>query len=298
MNSLARLSLAVTLLASTLVSCGHKPIDRLEYKSVQSTSEGREMRYGVYLPRGWDRQTPLPLVVFLHGAGDDETAADRQVVIDALDQGVAAGSIPPFVMVTPNGDRGFWMNWYDGSHNYKDWVLDEVVPQVRAAYPTIEGPAGLHLMGISMGGGGGIQMWLSDPSRFASATIISAPILNEQDIRKFLGRFMPKKGMDRVFGPEGSGRGVDPFSVTDPAALQGSQLTFGAGTSDLGGILRSNERFHEHLDAAQVPHRFVTFTGAHNWKWWAPMFAYSLCHHLNPSCPAALPDGWAEARTG
>jgi enterochelin esterase-like enzyme len=296
MNGILR-PLATLTVASSLMmlACSHEPAGRLEYTEVPSEAEGRPMRYGVYLPKQWDRQTPLPVVLLLHGAGDDEQSADREVVVNAFDQAIASGTIPPFIMVTPNGDRGFWMNWYDGSHRYKDWVLEEVIPQVRETYPTVEGSEGLHLMGVSMGGGGGMQMWLSDPSRFASATIISAPILDEQDTRKFLRRFMPKKGMDRVFGPEGSGRGVDPYSVDGVEDLKSSRLTFGAATSDMGRILDSNEAFHEHLDDNAVPHRFVTFTGHHGWKWWAPMFTYSLCYNLNENCTAPPPDGWQVA---
>ena len=185
-----------------------------------------------------------------------------------------------------------------GATDTRTGVLDEVIPQVRAKYPTVEGPQGLHLMGVSMGGGGGMQMWLSDPSRFASATIISAPILNEQDTRKFLRRFMPKRGMEAVFGPEGSGQGVDPYGkLASVEGLQGSRLTFGAATSDIGNILGSNERFHDHLRDRNVPHRFVTFTGRHGWKWWAPMFTYSLCYNLNADCAAPPPDGWNVAAT-
>jgi enterochelin esterase-like enzyme len=282
--------------AAVAAGCKHQPSGRLQYTEVASQAEGRTMRYGVYLPAGWDRTTPLPLVVLLHGAGDDETSADRAVVVEELDRAVASGQVPPFIMVTPDGDRGFWMNWYDGRHHYKDWVLDEVIPAVRDRYPTIGGSAGLHLMGVSMGGGGGMQMWLPDPSRFASATIISAPILDEAGTRKFLRRFMPNKGMDSVFGPEGSGQGVDPYRrLASPEALEGSRLIFGAATHDIANILDSNERFHQHLVQANVPHRFVTFSGRHGWRSWAPMFAYSLCYNLDDDCSAAPPKGWSVA---
>jgi enterochelin esterase-like enzyme len=257
------------------------------------------MRYGVYVPPDWDRQTPLPLVVLLHGAGDDETAADRKKVMSALDRAITSGDVPPFVMVTPDGDRGLWMNWHDGTHRYEDWVLEEAVGLVRDAYPIVEGPAGLHLMGVSMGGGGGLQMWLAAPARFASATIISAPILDEEDTRRFLGRFMSEQAMDSVFGPPGAGGGVDPYTaLVAESSLEGSRLIFGAASRDLGLIRESNRAFHRHLESNEVPHRFVVFRGWHAWTSWAGMFVFSLCHQLSDTCAMEVPDGWSVQTVG
>src|SRR5690606_24215274 len=127
-----------------------------------SEVEGRKLAYGVYLPprSRWDGEERLPLVVLLHGARDDETSADRRRVVEALDEAIEEGTLPPFVMVTPRGELGFWVNWEDGSHRYRDWVLDEVVPDARARYPLRA--ESLHLVGVSMGGGGGLQMWLRE----------------------------------------------------------------------------------------------------------------------------------------
>ncbi len=244
------------------------------------------MAYGIYVAPSWDGESALPLVVLLHGAGDDERTADQAAVIGALDQAANRGDIPPFVMVTPRGERGFWINWADGSHHYRDWVLEEVVPRVRGEFPVIDGQAGMHLLGVSMGGGGGMQMWLSDPSRFASATIISAPILSEEDIRRFLRRFIPKRILNRAFGPPGSGNGTDPYdALAEPGDLQGSRLTFGAAEKDLGNIAASNAAFHRHLEDHGVPHRYLPFAGKHRWTSWAPVFVDALCHNLQERCP-------------
>jgi enterochelin esterase-like enzyme len=296
---LYRRSIALVLVAcgtAALAGCTHTPGGRLVYTEIASQSEGKPMRYGVYEPPGWDRRTPLPLVVLLHGAGDDETAADRAAVTDRFDAAIAQGRLPAFLMVAPDGDRGLWMDWYDGSHRFKSWVLDEVVPAVRRSHPVIAGPAGLHLIGVSMGGGGGIQMWLAEPARFASATIISAPILDEAGTRAFLSPYMEPEIMARVFGPVASGHGVDPYArLASPAGLAGSRLIFGAAQRDLGQIVASNVAFHEHLTQAGVPHRYVQFSGFHTWRAWAPMFEYSLCHQLQRGCSMPDPEDWIVA---
>lgn len=283
------------LLGSTvlLLAAGcFRPAGRLEYVDYPSRAEGRTLQYGVYLPPPgtWDGTTPLPLVVLLHGASDDATAADRESVTGALDAAILAKEVPPFVMVTPQGDRGFWMNWHDGSHHYKDWVLDEVVPAMRERFPIIEGREGLHLMGVSMGGGGGMQMWLSEPDLFGSATILSAPILNEEQTREFLSGYMSDDGMDAVFGPVGSSTGVDPFeALATKEGLQGTALFLGAAEHDYGRIVDSNRAFHQYLMQNRVPHEFVIFEGHHLWTSWATVFPYALCVHLTDDCQMPAP---------
>lgn len=286
-------TLATLVGAALLTSCGPAPAGRLKTVALPSTAEGREMAYGVYTPPGWNHRDPLPLVVLLHGAGDNEASADRAVVVDAFDRAIHDGSVPPFILVSPRGERGFWVNWHDGSHRFRDWVLDEAVPDVRRTYPTIAGSEGLHLMGVSMGGGGGLQMWLDDPGTFASATLLSAPILNEESTRKFLRRFVPRRIMDRAFGPIGEGDGNDPYvALHNDADRGGSRLTFGAAQQDIGGIADSNLDYHRHLVARNVTHRYVSFPGKHRWTSWAPMFVDALCHNLQPDCATPPPADW------
>ena len=285
-----RLAACLSFVVLALTSgCAHAPAGRLHYFTLQSEAEGRPLRYGVYEPCGWDHQAPLPIVLLLHGARDDETAADRAPVTDRLDRAITDGTLPPFLMVTPNGEMGLWADWYDGSHKYRSWVMQDV----RQRYPTLAGPGGLHLVGVSMGGGGGMQVWLRQPGAFASATILSAPILDEADTRSFLAGYMPADVMERVFGPPGSGFGIDPHAkLSSRASLEGSGLIFGVAQRDFGAMIAANEAFHEHLVRAGVPHTFVRFDGFHRWTSWAPMIEYSLCHQLQPHCTTAAPSGW------
>lgn len=263
---------------------------RFQYFSLQSERLGGTHEYAVYLPRGWDRKTPLPLVLLLHGAGDDARSADRSEVVEQLDAAIASGKLPPFVMVAPDGDRGFWVNWHDGSNRYRDWVLDEVVPAVYARHPLVAAPQGLHLLGVSMGAGGGMQMWLQKPEQFASASLLSGPILDRPTTRAFLARFTSEAVVERVFGPADGTSGKDPFVALQSAAdLHGSRLLFGAASHDREPILPSNQRFDAVLTSRGVPHTFVTFPGKHGWRAWARVFPYVLCKQLDANCTLKPP---------
>jgi enterochelin esterase-like enzyme len=292
---MTRAALRVRVLGAALallVGACHRPYGRLQYGTLDSRAEQRAVPYGLYTPPGWDGRTQVPLVVLLHGAGDDQTSADRKVVVEALDRAITQGELPPFLMVTPQGGRSFWVNWSDGTHHMRDFLMNELVPSLRARYPLLPGPAGLHLVGVSMGAGGGMQVWLSARAELGSASLLSAPILPEAETRAFLTRFTSPEVVSRVFGPPGHSQGIDPYAaLTDAASLSGSRLLFGAAYDDRGGILAAARQFHETLSARDVPHTYVAFPGRHAWTTWATVFPYALCQQLASPCRMAPPAG-------
>jgi enterochelin esterase-like enzyme len=291
-----RLSTAILLMASVtpvLFGCADTAGDRFHYEEIASKNEGRNLRYGVYEPPGWDRRTPLPLVVLLHATADDANTAVPRVLTDRLDRAIAAGRLPPFLMVTLDDASGPWTDWYDGRHGSRSWIVDEVIPAVNQSHPIASGPAGLHLVGVSTGGSGALQVWLWDPARFGSATIISAPISAAAATRVFQGTDMTPEMMARVYGPLGGGKAFDPFArLVARDSLAGSHILFGTAEHDPGTMIDSNIAFDAHLTQAGIPHRYVRFAGDPRWAAWAPMIEYSLCHQLQPKCSMPDPTGW------
>ncbi len=290
--------IVASALALVGTACSTAP-DRMEYTQLPSEAEQRSMSYGVYTPPGWDQKTPLPLVVFLHGGGDDETVfSQHRQVTQIFDEWIADGRLPPFIMVVPDGDRGFWRNWYDGTHHYEDWVMNEVIPAMYADYPIAPGRENLHLMGISMGGAGTTYMSLAHREQFGSASIFSAPLFDVEQTMKFLeGRYFRALPTERVFGPPDREK-VEAHNVynqlASPEDLRGMKLLIGAGTTDLAGIKPSTRKFHEHLEQQGVPHTYVVYRGGHHYKDWARVFPVALCKHLAGSACALPEDSFYE----
>ncbi|NVB42529.1 esterase family protein [Pseudenhygromyxa sp. WMMC2535] len=292
MPRLASSALATSSCAALLACACASPSapERVHIETLDSPAEGRSMGYSVYTPPGWDGETPLPLVIFLHGGGDDERVlAEKTAITATFDEWILAGRLDPFIMVAPNGERGFWANWYDGSHAYEDYVVDDVIPTVRARYPIAPGRENLHLMGISMGGAGTLFTSLHHGETFASATVLSAPIFDEQRFTRLAeGKMFRGMPHERLFGPpevaRETARTENPFAKLQTAAdLHGTQLLIGAGRRDLPGLLRSNRKFHAHLEAAQIPHHYIEYRGGHDWRSWSQLFPVALCLHMRKS---------------
>ena len=271
-------------LLGSLSACAGTP-ENVSFGTVESAAEGRTMSYSVYTPPGWDGQTELPLVVFLHGGGDDETVLrEKAMVAQTFDEWITAGKLDPFIMVAPDGERGFWTNWYDGTHSYEDYVTQDVIPEIYASYPIAPGRENLHLMGISMGGAGTMYTAINNIEMFASATVLSAPVFDEDMSMRFLeGKVIRNIPVERLFGPPDleQVRKSNPYTnLSAPEDLHGTKLLVGVGRSDLPGLLDVNRKFHAHLEQHEVPHHYIEYRGGHGWRAWSQLFPVALCLHM------------------
>jgi enterochelin esterase-like enzyme len=262
----------------------------LLHGSIHSRAMGRPMEYAAYVPRDLPEGQRVPLVLFLHGGGDDPNAFDEVELGQALDAEVSAGRLPPFVLVLPDGEFGFWENWYDGSFRYADWVLDDLLPYVHGTLPVERCPDRCVVMGVSMGGHGALRFALRRPETFDAVAAISAPIFSTDQMIDFSNRFVAKFLFQsrRVFGPanEDERERIEADDLylrwSSPADVEGLRLFFAWGTSDREGIITANESFTSHLEESKIPYSSIVYEGQHLWVDWKPVIIDLLRQMLAP----------------
>jgi enterochelin esterase-like enzyme len=266
--------IAIILSLLLLGSCGAPK--RLLYTEVESDAVGRTLGLGVWAPIDLQPEERLPLVVFLHGGMDDDTCFDDAQVGQYLDHALAAGEIPRAVIVVPDGQLGFWENWYDGSLNYRDWVIDEVMPKVEAQFHTLPCPDGCHVAGVSMGGHGALRFALFRPDRFSTVASLSGFIMSSDDVARFADawysrHFIP---IDRIWGPVSDLERVENEDLflrwTTQKDLHGLRLMVAWAEGDRQQIVDSNQAFETHLVERKIEHDLLIFSGGHDWKSWTP----------------------------
>lgn len=266
-----------------VVGCAGQPT-RLETTPVQSQAMHTEMHYAVWAPADHRPDERLPLVVFLHGGGDDHQAFDRHGIGPSLDAALAAGEIPRVIIVLPEGHMGFWANWRDGSRYYEDWVVYEVMPAVERDYHTAACPEDCHVMGVSMGGAGTMRFVFHHPELFASAGVISAPIMNTDAMLAFTGNRLYQMlfPTHRIWGspPRAQVEVEDPFVQWRSQDDLPVRLYLAWAEDDREMIVTGNSRFGAHLAQHGIDHAGGAFPGGHNWVSWEPVIIDALATNV------------------
>jgi S-formylglutathione hydrolase FrmB len=137
----------------------------------------------VYLPPGFDPRLRYPLIIFLHGFAQDETAFLRDVA-GPLDEAIWAGQLPPAIVAAPDGSlRGldcflaagsFFLNSKAGA--FEDYLMVDVWNFLFDHFPLRPEPEAHVLLGVSMGGGAAFNMAIKYPDKVRVAASVFPPL--------------------------------------------------------------------------------------------------------------------------
>jgi S-formylglutathione hydrolase FrmB len=151
-------------------------------RRLYSPALGQRRDLYVYLPPGYDGQTPFPAVLWLHGIGQDEQHFLRLIVV--LDEAIRSGAMPPVVIASPDGSiRGrpalfnngsFYVNSAAG--RFEDYVVEDVWGFVRRNFAVRPERAAHLIAGVSMGGFGAFNLAFKHPDEFGSVAGIMPPL--------------------------------------------------------------------------------------------------------------------------
>ena len=156
----------------------------MEGKIVKSAIMGKDVKYTIYLPAGYETsERSYPVVYLLHGYSDDDTGWLQFGEINRLaDKAIADGTIPPMIIVMPDGFVSFYMNSYDGKEKYEDFFVKEFMPIIEKTYKIKAKKQYRGISGLSMGGYGSMNLALRNPELFAAAAPLSGAFYDENTI--------------------------------------------------------------------------------------------------------------------
>ena len=217
---------------------------RLVDHAYPSPTAGDPQNVRVYLPPCYaDDGRAYPALILFGGNIHDETIWDQLGADEAADQLIAAGEIPPLLIIMPDGG---WManNTSGGPGSYETVVLDDLLRWVEANFCVWPTPAGRAIGGLSRGGYWALEIAFRHPDRFASVGGHSAALL------------------DTFAGPA-----VNPRQTALSNDLGDLRIYLDIGRDD---YLRANTiQLHEEMEAAGVPHTWVFQDGRHEEAYWS-----------------------------
>ncbi|MFM1871050.1 MAG: hypothetical protein RL398_472 [Planctomycetota bacterium] len=242
-----------------------------------SKAVGREMPYGIYLPKGYDDEAnaekKYPLVIWLHGMFEDHQRFHVRGGAPVLDQAVADGKLPPCVFVTANGGRtSMYVNRKD--EKWEDLVTVDLLQHLTKTYRVSDRREERAILGVSMGGMAALRIAFTKPDLFAVVGAHSSAVFPEdpESLPERMKATASRIGLDEVFGnpiQKDPWQKANPLCLAnsaDPEVLRKLRIYFDAGTEDRYGFAAGNELLHKALDGHKVPHTWRLIQGGgHSW---------------------------------
>jgi S-formylglutathione hydrolase FrmB len=169
---------------------------RVEMRRVPSRALGIEKAIAVYLPASYGRSSlRFPVAYYLHGGGGNERTWIDRLALDSIADSLQRAGVPEAILVMPDGDTGYWINWeepegfrarcmadprrallqepsatYCVPHGqYESYVVQDVVRFVDSAYRTRPEQRHRGIAGFSMGGYGALFLAARHPDLFSAA---------------------------------------------------------------------------------------------------------------------------------
>lgn len=250
----------------------------IEQEIINSSILNKPVHYTVYLPQDYETsQRTYPVVYLLHGFTDDNTGWLQFGEINRYaDKAIENGTIPPMIIIMPNGDSSWYINSYDGAEKYEDFFIKEFMPFVEKEFRIKAEKRYRGIAGLSMGGFGTLILSLKHPDLFAAAAALSAGIfsdsqllsLTDEEYSNVLGRVYGRnlEGKDRLNSTwkENSVLSL----VADKPGKDLSKVRYWIDCGDDDFLTTGNCLLHIALTEKQVPHEFRMRDGAHNWTYW------------------------------
>ncbi len=250
----------------------------LETRIVKSTILGKEVRYTVYLPADYETSNrTYPVVYLLHGYTDDNTGWLQFGEINRYaDKAIADGTIPPMIIIMPNGDSSWYMNAYDGKENYEDFFLKEFMPTIEKTYHIKAEKKYRGVAGLSMGGYGTLLLSMKHPELFAAAAPLSAAVFDDDALLAFpeaswartFGQLFGRdlKGKDRLNKSWYDNSILKIVETKSVDELKKVRYWIDCGDDDF--LTKGNCLLHIALSEKKVPHEYRVRDGAHTWTYW------------------------------
>lgn len=225
-------------------------------RTLYSPALGRSMPYYIYLPPGYaESGKRYPVLYMLHGLGGHREEWIVYGLIGMVDQQIRFGNIEPFILVLPQGDKGYWVDNANGGPRWGEYLTRDVVQNIDANYRTLPSPASRGIGGLSAGGFAALSQAFSHPDLFGVVGAHSPSLRGDDGEIALLGHADEFDAHDPIFLAEHGPR------------LDGMRVWVDIGLSDEMWLPRAR-LLRDALSGADVKLEWQEQPGAHDFDYW------------------------------
>ena len=214
---------------------------RIKKDSLETELLRLPLQFRVYTPPCYDldRAERYPVLYLFHGQSSTDDQWDRMGVDETADRLIAAGKIPPLIIVMPY-DR------YGGQPTetkFSQAISEILLPYIDHVYRTIPDRQHRAVGGLSRGAGWAVHFGISDWQMFGALGAHSAAVFHTDAQRmRTLLKQIPAGEMPRIYAD--------------------------IGDKDRPEIMRSAVWFADLLNEYDIAHEWHVFSGYHAEEYW------------------------------
>jgi putative tributyrin esterase len=221
----------------------------------------------VYLPPGYEgSERRYPVIYLLHGrSGSEADWIFKVKAHETINDLIAKKQLRECIAVMPSDgghDRGtFYLDWYDGSGNFEEYIINDLIPHIDKHYRTVNSREGRAAAGYSMGGFGSFLLSLRNPELFGAAASMSgvlAPVASHE-------QWETARMVGPMHGPYAKQRDLAILTQMRSAEDVRPALYFNCGKGDF--LFEANLWMKQHLESLGYPFEYDIFEGEHSFDY-------------------------------
>lgn len=242
-----------------------------EIREVPTSNLSVSAKVTVATPSVLTSGSRFPTVYLLNGHGGDNLSWNKIINIDSL------ANEYQVIIVCPAGlDSWYWDSPVKPGVKMESYITEDLIPWIDNNYPTNPCREQRAVTGYSMGGHGALWLAFRHPDLFGNAGSMSGgvdftPWPKSWNIPDHLGSYAKNKTRWQDHTVKSLIPSVPPGEVN---------IIFDCGTDDF--FFDINNRLHSDLTARNIPHVYLTSSGAHTSSYWrkaiVPQLDYFKAH--------------------
>lgn len=219
-------------------------------------------KYTIYLPLDYkESNKKYPVLYLLHGMWSHNNEwAEKGGVVTQTTKAINNKVLGELIIVMPNAFDSFYVDGYDGKHDYESFFWQDLVPYIESNYPVKTGKENTAIAGLSMGGFGASYYAFKYPERFCMCYSMSGAVEgNGLQTDKILS----VRSMFEKYGYNESNFSKLPAYFLD------------CGTQDQL-VYSANLNAKNYLRTVNFPFTYRESLGTHDWNFWTAAYSRML----------------------
>lgn len=265
--------------AAPLSAATSTPVVLPEYirqETFLSVSLNRTMPYYIYLPPGYAShpEARYPVLYMLHGMSGSRSEWLGYGLPGRARDMMRVGQIAEFIIVLPQGDKGYWVDHPNGGPLWGTYTARDLVSEVDSRFRTLADRQHRAIGGLSMGGTGALELAVLYPDVFGVVGADSPSLHTYASAPSFYG--------SRSY-----------FDAHDPTYLYKAlpdvarTLKLYIDIGELDPWLPEANNFHAMLQAEGVAHEWHVYPDGHEGTYWSTHVLDYLLFYSSALLPAS-----------